>query len=178
MADEFGGREVDDLLALLPIVDQLPGTNTARIGVWGTSRGGMMAFLAARRSSRFGALVAESTPTDLVHELAVRPQMEQVFSTWVPDFDTRRDEALAQRSAALWADELDPAMPILILHGANDERVSTHSPLMMAERLQAARHPYKLVIFDGAGHGLREVADEANREVFAWFTRHLKQTGP
>jgi dipeptidyl aminopeptidase/acylaminoacyl peptidase len=178
LADEFGGRDVNDILALLPIIDTLPGTDRSRIGLWGLSRGGMMAFLAARRSHRFGALVAESTPTDMAYELAARPEMEQVFATWVPDFESQRDQALARRSAVLWADELDASMPILILHGADDRRVTVHSPLVMAERLQATRHPYKLVIFDGAGHGLRQAEDEANREIFSWFDRHLKQAAP
>src|SRR5690606_42055759 len=60
LKDEFGGRDVNDVLALLPIIAQLPHANGGKIGIWGTSRGAMMAFLAAKQTDRFGALVARS----------------------------------------------------------------------------------------------------------------------
>lgn len=131
LADEFGGKDVDDVLALLPIIDAMPFAN-GKVGIWGTSRGGMMAYLAVRRSVRFSALVAEAAPTDLQSELEFRPEMVNVLAQWIPGFSQNRDAALRNRSVMHWADELAANTSVLILHGTADARVSPNSALQMA----------------------------------------------
>lgn len=43
--DGFGGRDVIDVLALLPIIDGMPDANAASIGMLGFSRGSTMTYL-------------------------------------------------------------------------------------------------------------------------------------
>lgn len=131
LADEFGGQDVNDVLALLPIIDDMPFADGDRLGVWGNSRGGMMAYLAARRTDRFIALIAESAPTDIEMELEFRPEMERVLSEWIPGFERNREAVLRERSAISWADEISPSTAILILHGTADQKVSAQSALKM-----------------------------------------------
>lgn len=172
LEDEFGGEDVNDVLALLPIIDSMEFADPERIGLWGESRGGMMAYLAARRSSRFDTLVTESTPTDLEMELRVRPEMENVFRTWIPGYDEQRARALEARSALRWAEEL-PDVPILILHGSDDQRVSAESALKMALRLQELSHPYSLIIYEGGSHSLGKHESEVRDQVIEWFDEKL-----
>lgn len=173
LADEFGGKDVDDVLALLPIIDAMPFAN-GKVGIWGTSRGGMMAYLAVRRSDRFLAMVAESAPTDLPSELEFRPEMERVMAEWIPSYAENRESALRERSVVYWADELAPGTSILILHGTADRRVSPGSALDIASKLEELGRPYRLVMFENGGHGLhRTHQDEVTREVVEWFQRKL-----
>lgn len=174
LADEFGGQDVNDVLTLLPIIDDMPFADGDRLGIWGNSRGGMMAYLAARESDRFAALVAESAPTDLEMELEFRPEMERVLSEWIPDFQDNRNLALQERSAVAWADELPQSTSILILHGTADQRVSAQSALKMGLKLQELGRPYRLVMFANGGHGLhRTHQDDVTREVVEWFKLKL-----
>lgn len=173
LRDEFGGADVNDVRALVSIARALPGADATRIGMWGISRGGMMSLLAARGSADFDALVIEAAPTDLLKALEERPDMETVFRTWIPGYEDNREQALRERSALHWIDELDSQMPVLILHGAEDQRVSAMHSMQLAEALQQRQRPYKLVIYDGSGHGLRERHQEVAEEIVRWFGEKL-----
>lgn len=176
LRDEFGGDDVNDVLALLPIINDIPFADASRLGMWGMSRGGMMAFLAARRAppATFDALVAESTPSDLVAEYEFRPAMAEVFRTWIPGFESHPEQSLQDRSILYWLDELPHGLPMLILHGTADTRVSPNSPLELARRLQALGRPYRLVMYEGGFHGLHRGYDaEVHEEVIKWFSEKL-----
>jgi dipeptidyl aminopeptidase/acylaminoacyl peptidase len=176
--DEFGGQEVNDVLALFDLIDRMPELDATRIGMLGWSRGGFMAFLVARRTDRLSALAVGGTPTDLAAELRSRPEMERVFRARIPDHDANREAALAARSAALWAADIDPDLPILILHGSDDKRVTPDSARNMADELERLGHPHKLVIYEGGSHGLLEHKDAVRRELSAWFGGYLTSGTP
>lgn len=173
MKDEFGGSDVNDVLALLPIIDQLPQANPRKIGIWGTSRGAMMAFLAAKQTDRFSALAAQAGASDITAELAFRPEMEKVFTTWIPNYTENKTAELHKRSPLFWVEDLPKNLPILLQHGARDKRVSTLSSIRMAERLQSLERPYRLVIYEEGGHGLREHEKEVSRDLTYWFRKYL-----
>lgn len=177
MKDEFGGQDVNDVLALVPILEDFDFVDSDRIGLWGVSRGAMMSFIAAKRSDRFSALVAEYSPTDLELGLKNRPEMARVFETWIPEFGTeQQSQALRDRSVIHWADELPDDMPILLLHGEQDQRVDVAHTERLAEELDRLNHPYKAVIYPDGTHGLRQQWRETKAEFTQFFTEHLAQT--
>jgi len=173
LKDEFGGKDVRDVLALVSIADKLPFADATRIGLWGDSRGGMMSFLAARRSSKFSALAVTGAPTDLIEGARRRPELNKVFRTWIPQFDQDPDGALRERSVIHWADTLPATLPILLLHGAQDERVHVESALQFALRLSELKRPYQLVVFENGSHGLRENERAASAMIQDWFLKKL-----
>jgi dipeptidyl aminopeptidase/acylaminoacyl peptidase len=133
----------------------------------------MMSFLAARRSSRFSAIAVTGTPTDLVQGARQRPEMNKVFRTWIPEFDQDPDRALQERSVIHWAEALPATMPILLLHGAQDQRVDVEQALRFALRLSELKRPYQLVIFENGSHALREHEQQASAMIQAWFLKKL-----
>lgn len=178
-SDEFGGRDINDLLAMLDIIDEADGVDSQHIGLYGWSRGGFMSFLAAKHSPRFSAIAVGGAPTDLWAELqtGLRPEMEQnVFSKRIPDYALDKQQALKDRSVVYWLEQLQSRAPILILHGNNDKNVRVDNALNLATKLQAANHPYKLIIYDGGDHGLTQYRHEVQQEVVNWFRKHLQQS--
>ena len=171
--DEFGGEDINDVLALIGLIDQLPGADETRIGMYGWSRGGLMALLVAAKTDRLRAIAIGGTPTDLAAELVIRPEMERVFRARIPNYDENKDAALEARSAVRWADAIDGDLPILILHGERDDRVSLNSALQLADVLRALQRPHKLVTYEAGSHGLSERNREVIDEILAWFTRYL-----
>lgn len=172
-SDEFGGEDINDVLALFDLVDRLPGADGNRIGMYGWSRGGFMALLVATKTGRLKAMAVGGTPTDLAAELAIRPEMERVFRARIPNYDENKHAALEARSAVRWADEIDADLPILILHGEQDDRVSLNSAQELADILRALQHPHKLVTYEGGSHGLLEHNREVIDELVAWFGAYL-----
>jgi dipeptidyl aminopeptidase/acylaminoacyl peptidase len=171
--DEFGGQDVDDVLSLLEILDAMPNVDATKVGTLGWSRGGMMSYLIARKSKRISSVAVIGAPTDLQAELDFRPEMEAIFKVYIPDYAVKKDERLQERSALAWVDELSSDVPILLLHGASDKRVSPMSSINMAARLLKLDRYFKLVVYDGAGHELLGNEDDVLAETVQWFRKTL-----
>lgn len=171
--DEFGGQDVDDVMALFDIIDDLPFTDTSRIGMFGWSRGAIMSFLAATRTDRLSAIVVGGAPTDIFKELEIRPEMERVFQARIPNYVDNKAAALRSRSVLFWTDRLPKSTPILILHGQSDDRVSVNSALGFAGELQKQNIPYRLMIFENGSHSLREFNSQVNDAIVRWFEDNL-----
>jgi dipeptidyl aminopeptidase/acylaminoacyl peptidase len=173
--EEFGGKDVDDVLNLIPALTQLPKADTTRIGMEGTSRGGMMAYMALRRTCKFKAAVVVSGVADAFKNIASRPEMETyVFAELVPDYKKNKEKELRARSAVYWADEMCKTTPLLILQGSGDKRVEPSSSVDLVQKLLEYKHPVRYVLYEGADHGIREFAAERFAETKAHFDKYLR----
>ena len=99
---------------------------------------------------------------------------EFVLAEMVPNWETEREAALQRRSPVRWADSLHKETPILILHGTSDWRVQPAEAFDMAQALYEARHPMRLVLFEGGDHGLSEYRAEVLRAVVEWLDRYVR----
>jgi len=177
--DEFGGAEIADLVNAAALLGELPEADPTRVGLIGWSRGSMMVLMAlAHAPSRFRAAICVAGVADQFAEVERRPEMGSVFAREVPGYLEDRDTALARRSPLLWASQLPRDVPILLLHGSADWRVSALEPLKLATAFQELLIPYRLLVYEGAGHGLREFRDESTAEMIAWFQRYLEEDAP
>lgn len=171
--DEFGGKDVDDVLALFDLIDGSPVADASRIGMFGWSRGAIMSFLVASRTDRVAAIAVGGAPTNILKEVAVRPEMERVFEARIPNYAADREAALKSRSVMFWAEKLPRSTPILILHGQLDANVTVNSALDLAAELQLREIPYRLVIYENGTHALFEYKQPVNTELLNWFEEKL-----
>ncbi|MBL7984044.1 MAG: prolyl oligopeptidase family serine peptidase [Flavobacteriales bacterium] len=173
--EEFGGADVNDVLNLVPVLEQVPSADTARIGMFGGSRGGLMTYLALTRTNRVKAAVVLAGMTDAVRSVAERPEMgTKVYAEVLPGYEANPDSVLATRSPVQWAQRLCPTTPILLLHGTADWRVSPRDAMDMADRLYELKRPFRMVLFEGGDHGLSEFrteTDDAMREFLDQYVR-------
>lgn len=179
LADEFGGADVKDVLALLPIIDSMPYADTKRIGLYGVSRGVIMAYRAAAQSKRFSALISVGGPVDLVAASQQRPEMEKfVLSKFIPNYWQNKDLELKKRSAIFWAEKLPRSMPILLIHGTKDDRVELSQSIAMAKKLDAVNIPHKLLLLEGANHGITTMPYRATAttEIIQWLDLYVKNS--
>jgi dienelactone hydrolase len=172
--EEFGGAEVDDVLNLIPLLESRPAADASRLGMYGGSRGGMMTYLALARTDRIKAAVIRSGVSDLLSGRRARPEMDSVYMELIPGYNGENDRPLIERSAVRWVDRLCKTTPILLLQGTADWRVEPQECLDMAKALQAAKHPYRLVMLEGADHRLSEHTTEAYRQIRGWLDRYVK----
>ncbi|WP_199610059.1 alpha/beta hydrolase family protein [Flocculibacter collagenilyticus] len=171
--DEFGGQDVNDVLALMDLIKTIPSADAEHIGMFGWSRGGMQTFLAAKHLPNLKTLVAIAGNSDVEKALAWRPAMNRVYQRRVPDFEKNRTEALRQRSVVHWLDKLPKHAPILLLHGDQDKRVNVAQSVELAELLKKNNHPHQLVVFSGGDHGLYQHRKELVSHLKHWFAKHL-----
>ena len=155
--EEFGGKDVDDVLNLVPVLEKLPNADTSRIGMEGASRGGMMTYLSLKRSCRFKAAVVVAGMADAFINIRARPEMDKnVFGELVPGYVANKDSVLKERSAVYWADQLCKTTPILLMQGSADWRVQPEESLELVLKLYEAKHPLRFILFEGADHSINE----------------------
>ena len=173
--EEFGGSDVDDVLNLLPLLEQVPSADTSRIGMFGGSRGGLMTYLALTRTDRIKAAVVLAGMTDAVRSIAERPEMgTKVYAEVMPGYEANPDSVLATRSPVQWAERLCPITPVLLLHGTADWRVSPRDAMDMADRLFEIKRPFRMVLFEGGDHSLSEFRSEANAATRDFLDRYVR----
>jgi dipeptidyl aminopeptidase/acylaminoacyl peptidase len=172
--DEFGGRDVADVKALIPILDQMPEVDPQRIGIFGISRGGMMRYLAARLNPRIKAIVVWAGVTDELTEVVARPDMEKfVFSRLIPNYAVNKEQVLKDRSVLYWLDEIDDKLPILLLHGDADDRVTVDNSIRLAEKLQERGQVHRLIVYPKTGHFFERYSESTKLETALWFKIYL-----
>ena len=168
--DEMGGADVSDVLNAVRLARTLPGADSARVFMYGESRGGMMAYQAVRDGAVLRAVAVVGAFTDLDSLLAGDPRSRGAATAIWPDFDRDHDTIAPRRSAVRWADEI--RVPLLMLHGANDTQVSPRQSMRLALQLDAGKRQYELHVIADGSHTLRERGAARDSLIMAWFRKH------
>ena len=172
--DEFGGKDVNDVLALIDFIPHIAGADENRIGMLGVSRGGMQTHLAMQHTNKVKAIATIAGATDLVKELTFRPNMEKhVYVRRIPNYKENKQAELEARSVMNWVDKLSPKVPILLIHGSEDKRVSVENSIQFAKALEAHHIPHKLVVYEGDNHFLMNHKKQLEAELVNWFNTNL-----
>jgi dipeptidyl aminopeptidase/acylaminoacyl peptidase len=177
--EEFGGADVNDIHNLIPLLANAQNADTSRIGIYGYSRGGLMTYRVLQESCSYKAAIVGAGVANSVRCIEERPEMEEhVYSELIPDYEINKEQALHDRSAVFWADELCKTTPIMIMHGSSDWRVSPEDALDMAAELYKISHPFRLHFFEGGDHSLSEYRNETDHAVREFFDLYVKDLGP
>lgn len=175
--DEFGGADVDDVMALLPLARSLPDADVGRMYLLGGSRGAMEGTMAMRRGLPVRAAAFRGGVFDLHALLTFRPYFEPAWREMIPDFDADHEGVLQRRSAIGWAAELHA--PVLLLHGRLDWRADVEGSQAFDAMLARAGTDHKIVIYPGDEHQLALHRPEWLQEAANWFRHHgAFGTGP
>jgi len=170
--DEFGGADVDDVLNLFPIARTF-GADMGNVFMAGSSRGGMMTYLALKYGAPVKAAAVIGGVADLSQLAAERPEMRELFRELMPDFDQHGEELLRTRSALAFADRLN--VPLLIMHGGADARVPPGQALALAQQLQREHKSFELVLYADDDHGLEHNLEDSQRRLVGWFREHIER---
>ena len=172
--DEFGGMDLGDVLAMCEMARRDPACDPDRVGMFGASRGGMMTYLALAAGANVRAAATLGGSADLESQPSYRPEMAQEF---LETFGGSA-EGLRARSAVRWPEKFPKNVPLLMLHGTADWRVSPSDSLRLASLLQKQGSPYRLVMLEGNDHFCTEAKSEAMRQIREWFDRFVRDRSP
>lgn len=156
--EQFGWGEVNDVLALIPLLQALPNVDPGRIGMMGGSRGGMVTYMALKWEGTnwrddIQAAVTIGGLADLFAWAKERPPV--VNDIYVPLIGKTPGEAwdwYEMRSAVYW-----PALiktPLLILHGEADDQVSVEQSRKLYKAILAVGGDVTLTTVPGGDHAL------------------------
>jgi len=158
---DYGGKEIDDMIAAVDYLESLSSVIESRIGIIGGSHGGYNALMAViRYPDRFRVAVDLFGPTDLVYRLSAtpgenantKPADVEYFASMVGKTIDEAPELYEQRSPRYLADRIK--VPLLILHGEKDQVVDVKESLWLIEALEKSSNTqFEFEIIKGANHG-------------------------
>jgi dipeptidyl aminopeptidase/acylaminoacyl peptidase len=169
--EEFGGKDVNDVLNLIKMAKSLPFIDQTRIVMLGFSRGGMMTYLAIKHGAEIKAAAVVGGVSNLIQWDKERDNigknvLEKLI--WPPN-----KEEYKKRSAYYWPEQIN--VPILILHGEDDWRVKVSQAKKLSERLKESGKVHELVIFPKGDHSLTTHRSKRNKRILDWFEKYLNQ---
>jgi dipeptidyl aminopeptidase/acylaminoacyl peptidase len=174
--EQFGGADVGDVVTLVSLASSLPYADPKNIFFYGLSRGGMMTFLALARGVTVNAAAVVGGIYDLQALMSAAklrmPGIANRVMTLIPDYSSRGAAALAERSVMAWPEKL--AVPLLMIHGSEDEEVPVSQALAFAARLSSLRKEYELIVYAKEIHEALNNRRDRDARIVAWFRRYLR----
>jgi len=173
--DEFGGEDINDVLNLIKTAKNLKKGDSEQIGMFGWSRGGIMTYLALKKSDVIKTAVVGNGPTDLTNLILDRPEMEtEVCAKLIPNYQKNKKEELEKRSVLYWGNELDKNASLLIICGTEDKKVNPDQSEKLAEKLAEIDYNFTLKKFK-TDHKFSKKKNELNKLLIDWFNEKLNK---
>tara|TARA_Y100000114_G_scaffold155563_1_gene180067 strand:- start:4681 stop:6804 length:2124 start_codon:yes stop_codon:yes gene_type:complete len=174
---DYAGKEFDDIVDAKRALVAEGVTDADRTGITGGSYGGFAsAWGATYYSSEYAASVmfvgisnniSKFGTTDIPNEMYLVHERKWPWEEW---------DHLLERSPIYHVDKAET--PILIMHGAEDTRVSPTQSYELYRNIKVRKPdtPVRLVLFPGEGHGNRLAASryDYNLRMMQWFDTFLK----
>ncbi|NGX39448.1 MAG: hypothetical protein KR126chlam1_00777 [Chlamydiae bacterium] len=178
--DEFGGRDVNDVDALIDFIPTLEKKLEASFSankkyLLGWSRGGMEMFLALSRFPKlqnyFDKAVSMSGLLDLPEFLKNRPDMGKMLEQGL-GFPLK-GEALKMRNPIDQISTLTTALPILILQGTKDKIIMVKEGREMIKALKKKGMSVDYIEIEGGNHCLENIPNSL-KLVSDWLEKEEK----
>lgn len=147
--DEWGGPDLNAVEQLKEIIDALDSADSSKVYMLGGSRGAMMSYMLLRKVGWIKAVASIAGVSDVKDFVSFRKDMRDIFREIHIDSAVEYD----RRSAIKWFNELPLSVPILLIHGKQDNKV----PFAQTEKLYGAlkgRDNVQFITLEDAGHNL------------------------
>ncbi|MEO8665160.1 MAG: prolyl oligopeptidase family serine peptidase [Ignavibacteria bacterium] len=173
--DEFGGKDVNDVLNLIPLAEKMMFCDSDKIGIEGWSRGGMMAYKVLTSTTRIKCAVIISGLADLFRSEEQRSGLAKIYRKLFGEEDEiRYKDKMRERSAVFFADKINKETHILLIHGTSDDKVSYLDSEDMYDKLKANGIDCEIKLIEGGDHYLRKKREEVQKLRKEWFDRFVK----
>ncbi len=173
--DEFGGKDVNDILNLIPVAESITFCDSERIGIEGWSRGGMMTYLVLSSTDRIKCAVIISGLANLFRSEEKKSSLSGVYmNLFGIEDESEYIERKKKRSAVFFADKIDKHTKILLIHGTADDKVSHEDSVDMYELLLKNGIECKLKLIENGDHYLKKDRKEIMKLRREWFDKYLK----
>jgi dipeptidyl aminopeptidase/acylaminoacyl peptidase len=169
--EEFGGRDVDDVLNIIKTADNLDYALKDEKYMLGESRGGMMAYIAIKNGAPVKAAVLNCGMTDLFDSYNEREQMmKNVMIELIGGTPKQKEDEYKSRSAYYWPEMIN--IPVMILAGGKDWRVKSGQAENMVKKLKENNKIFEYVFYPEGEHCLSKYSKEWMNKMADWFEKY------
>ncbi|UAK25131.1 prolyl oligopeptidase family serine peptidase [Sphingomonas nostoxanthinifaciens] len=170
MNESYGNLDIDDIQDSARYLIDRGIADPKRIGLWGSSYGGLMTTMSLfTKPGFYAAGIAGAPATNVGHAFP-----EQEWIAGAPDGPSQ--PALYQKESPLYhSDGL--ADPLMIIHGTRDQVVLYADTIALAQRLIAKEKMFELVTVPGSNHpwDMENLVQTrfTYKKIVDFFDRHL-----
>lgn len=171
MLNSYGTQDIEDIADCVTTLTGLGYANPKRVGIWGSSYGGLMTLMSLFKKPGFYAAGFAGAPaTNVWHAY---PEQG-----WIMGLTEGEDyiERYRAQSALFHSAGLEDALTIL--HGTKDEVVLYADTMALVEKLIGQGKTFELVTLPGTGHAWAKQDGTLTRFAYgklaSFFERHLK----
>lgn len=172
---EWGGKDTDDVLAVVDYAVDKGIADPARLGVGGWSYGGILTNVVITKDSRFKAATSGASIGNALAgygtDMYVREYEAELGTPW-----KNLDNYLRNAYPLLHADRI--RTPTLFLCGEADFNVPLLNSEQMYQALRSTGTDTQLIIYPGQHHGLSKPSYLKDRmqRYLGWFGKYLRGT--
>jgi dipeptidyl aminopeptidase/acylaminoacyl peptidase len=171
-ADEFGGKDVDDVIVLFSLIDKLDNADTLKVAQIGWSRGGVTNFQVLKKTSRIVTTINIAGPADLMKS---REKMFDVYHRRIPGYSKDSVAALKGRSPVFQADSvLNKKASFLFVHGDADVHVDVADSKELYAKMQQLGYRSELLVYPGADHSIKAAWPDLIHKITAWLNKEFR----
>jgi len=165
----FGDRAYRDVDSATDYAIAQGWADPNRLTMFGWSAGGFMTSWTVTQTSRYKAAIEGAGITDWLSFMWTSDVQQFDYDARWPDKDPA---AFTDFSAAMHSENV--STPLLILHGAADERVPTYQGRELFEVLAARGKTTRMVTYPGSPHfpTVWEQRQDVFREIAAWLAKY------
>ncbi len=170
--EEIGGKDVNDIINLIPLADEIPFADKNNWGIEGWSRGGMMTFLTLLKNPSFKCAVLSGAISNFKNIAHSSKKSEAYYKKIIGTKNFEKE--IKNRSAISFVEKL-PNIPYLLMHGSADDMVPADQSIELAKKFQEMNYQFRLIIFENGDHYLKSFRKEVDKQRKRWFDKYLKQ---
>ncbi len=149
--DEYGGKEINDVKALIRIALKEKNIDKNKIYMWGNSRGGMMAYLFQKYQLPIKAMAVTGGISDLSFSYSNREKsFQDVLDDAIGGPPAKYPKDYQSRSAVCWPEKFH--IPVIIIHGEDDWRVPVSQVSNLVTKLENLSKEFEVHILPDQPH--------------------------
>jgi dipeptidyl aminopeptidase/acylaminoacyl peptidase len=153
--DQFGGDELNDIMNIMKIGMKFEEFDGENVGVEGWSRGGMMTYQMLAKINFLKCAVIVAGLSNIQRNIGKNEILNKKVN--LLKSDRKMEEYAAERSAVNFFDKISMDIPLILIHGTHDRKVSYEDSEEMYGLLkQRGKSNVELILIKGGDHYFRK----------------------
>lgn len=168
--DTFAGEDRLDAVNAVDVLKQQPQVVADRIHLFSFSRGGIMALWTAIIREDITSVVTWSGISDIIYTYYEREDLRRMMKRVIGGTPKNNPNAYRDRTVLFRMNEV--TVPILIIHGMQDDNVSFEQALLLEQALEENDKQYETMYFPKFTHFIPPIQNvQTVKELCAWMRK-------
>ncbi|MFZ0597658.1 MAG: prolyl oligopeptidase family serine peptidase [Flavobacterium sp.] len=170
--DEFGGKDINDVMSLFAIINKIEIADTSKIAQIGWSRGGITNFQLLKKTDKIRTTINIAGPSDILK--TKRKEMFVVYQNRIKNYSLDSVYYSNKISPIFQIDSiLNKKESFLFIHGDQDEKVPIADSRELYGKTKEYGYKSKFILFENSEHSLFNQFEKVINDIISWLNSEL-----